>query len=433
MPIVGEEAASAGDIPDVSNRFWLVDPIDGTKEFINRNGEFTVNIALIDHGVPVLGLVLAPALGALYGGAAGLGAWVEIGVQRRPLAVRTVPTDGLTVVGSRHHGNDSAVDNFLAGRLVAAHRAVGSSLKLCLIAEGLADVYPRFGRTMEWDTAAGDAVLRAAGGMVRTIAGAPLGYGKAGFENPDFAAWDARPPENVARAVRRPDISGPSTTIRLMHTTTQSKYRQDIDGLRAISVLLVLIFHFSWFPPSRPGFIGVDVFFVISGFLITGIVTRQLEAGTFSLRDFYTARVRRLAPALVATLAATFCAGLVLLFPDDLRELSTQLIASQAYVANIYFWRTVNYFGLSGANVFLLHTWSLAVEEQFYLFYPLVLLLLHRFVPKRWFAGLAVLFIVSFGLNVAFVNANPKRCSTCCPRVPGSCSPVPSPRVPWQI
>ncbi|MCK9685845.1 3'(2'),5'-bisphosphate nucleotidase CysQ [Scleromatobacter humisilvae] len=191
IPIVGEEAASAGDIPDVSNRFWLVDPIDGTKEFVNRNGEFTVNIALIDHGVPVLGLVLAPALETLYAGAAGLGAWVEIRGQRRAIAVRGEPADGLTVVGSRHHGNDRAVDAFLAGRRVAAQRMVGSSLKLCILAEGLADVYPRFGRTMEWDTAAGDAVLRAAGGSVRTIGGAALAYGKPGFENPDFAAWGA--------------------------------------------------------------------------------------------------------------------------------------------------------------------------------------------------------------------------------------------------
>ncbi len=189
IPIVGEEAASAGDIPDVSNRFWLVDPIDGTKEFISRNGEFTVNIALIDHGVPVLGLVLAPALGRLFGGASGLGAWVEDHAGRRPIAVRSVPAEGLTVVGSRHHGDDAAVTALLAGRRIAAHRTVGSSLKLCLVAEGAADVYPRFGRTMEWDTAAGDAVLRAAGGAVRTISRELLAYAKPGFENPDFAAW----------------------------------------------------------------------------------------------------------------------------------------------------------------------------------------------------------------------------------------------------
>jgi 3'(2'), 5'-bisphosphate nucleotidase len=191
IPVVGEEAASAGKTPDVSNRFWLVDPIDGTKEFISRNGEFTVNIALIDHGVPVLGLVLAPALGRLFTGAAGLGAWVEDLQERRAIAVRAVPAEGLTVVGSRHHGDDSAVRELLAGRTIAAHKTVGSSLKLCLVAEGAADVYPRFGRTMEWDTAAGDAVLRAAGGAVRTIAGELLVYAKPGFENPDFAAWGA--------------------------------------------------------------------------------------------------------------------------------------------------------------------------------------------------------------------------------------------------
>jgi len=181
IPIVGEEAASAGDIPDVSNRFWLIDPIDGTKEFISRNGEFTVNIALIDHGVP--------ALGRLFGGASGHGAWVADHAGRRPIAVRSVPAEGLTVVGSRHHGDDAAVTALLAGRRIAAHRTVGSSLKLCLVAEGAADVYPRFGRTMEWDTAAGDAVLRAAGGAVRTISGELLAYAKPGFENPDFAAW----------------------------------------------------------------------------------------------------------------------------------------------------------------------------------------------------------------------------------------------------
>ncbi len=191
VPIVGEEAASAGDIPDVSNRFWLVDPIDGTKEFVGRNGEFTVNIALVDHGVPVLGLVLAPALGRLFSGATGVGAWVEDADGRRAIRVRAEPSEGLTVVGSRHHGDDAAVSSLLVGRRVAAQRTVGSSLKLCLVAEGAADVYPRFGRTMEWDTAAGDAVLRAAGGAVRTLDGGLLGYGKAGFENPDFAAWGA--------------------------------------------------------------------------------------------------------------------------------------------------------------------------------------------------------------------------------------------------
>ncbi len=189
IPIVAEEAAAAGDIPDVNACFWLVDPVDGTKEFISRNGEFTVNIALIGHGRPLLGLVSAPALDRLYVGAEGVGAWIEDAQGRRAIAARAAPSEGLTLVGSRRHGDDNAVDAYLAGRAVVARTSVGSSLKLCLVAEGAADVYPRFGRTMEWDIAAGDAVLRAAGGRVETIDGATMRYGKPGFENPHFAAW----------------------------------------------------------------------------------------------------------------------------------------------------------------------------------------------------------------------------------------------------
>ncbi len=189
IPVVAEEAASAGDIPDVSACFWLVDPVDGTKEFISRNGEFTVNIALVGDGRPVLGLVLAPALGQLFYGAEGVGAWIEDAQGRRAIHVRPVPQAGLTVVGSRRHGDDNAVDAYLAGRSIAERRSVGSSLKLCLVAQGGADVYPRFGRTMEWDIAAGDAVLRAAGGLVTTVDKAVFMYGKPGFENPHFVAW----------------------------------------------------------------------------------------------------------------------------------------------------------------------------------------------------------------------------------------------------
>ncbi len=194
-----------------------------------------------------------------------------------------------------------------------------------------------------------------------------------------------------------------------MQSPDRSKnYRLDIDGLRAIAVLLVLIFHFSLVPSVTAGFIGVDVFFVISGFLITSIVVRQLDAGSFRFGTFYLARIRRLAPALVTTLLATFCAGLVLLFPDDLRELSIQLLVSQAYVANIYFWRTVNYFGLNGANVFLLHTWSLAVEEQFYLLYPVFLCAIHRYFPRRLWQCVALLMAVSWALNVGLVAQKPE-------------------------
>ncbi len=188
VPVVAEEAVAAGHIPEVGERFWLVDPLDGTKEFINRNGEFTVNIALIENGQPVLGVVLAPALGRLFGGAVGTGAWIEDDDGRRPIHVRTPPEAGVTVVASRSHGDATALDAFLAPYTVAELRSAGSSLKICLVAAGEADLYPRLGRTMEWDIAAGHAVLAAAGGVITTINGVPLGYGKPGFDNPHFVA-----------------------------------------------------------------------------------------------------------------------------------------------------------------------------------------------------------------------------------------------------
>lgn len=194
VPVVGEEAVAEGGAPPVpaDGRFWLVDPVDGTREFVGRNGEFTVNIALIEQGRPVLGLVLAPALGQLYAGGPGLGSWLEDaqGPGRRPLVCRDVPGAGLTVVASRSHGDAAALDAFLRGRRVAGVRSAGSSLKLCLLAAGEADVYPRFGRTMEWDIAAGHAVLAGAGGRLEVWpGGGPLCYGKPGWENPHFVAW----------------------------------------------------------------------------------------------------------------------------------------------------------------------------------------------------------------------------------------------------
>ena len=190
-PIVAEEAVAAGKVPSVGERFWLVDPLDGTKEFISRNGEFTVNIALIENGRPTLGVVLAPALGRLFAGAVGHGAFIEDANGRRPIAVRAVPGAGLTVVASRSHGDTAALDAFLAGRQVAELRGAGSSLKICLIAAGEADLYPRLGRTMEWDIAAGHAVLSAAGGQLTELDGAPLRYGKPDFANPHFVATGA--------------------------------------------------------------------------------------------------------------------------------------------------------------------------------------------------------------------------------------------------
>jgi 3'(2'), 5'-bisphosphate nucleotidase len=188
IPVVAEEAVAAGRIPEVANLFWLVDPLDGTKEFIGRNDEFTVNIALIEAGAPVLGVVLAPALGRLYAGIAGGDAYVEDETGRRMIRCRAVPDDGLTVVASRSHGDMAALTAYLGSRKVASIRGAGSSLKLCVLAAGEADLYPRLGRTMEWDIAAGHAVLSAAGGTVSDLSGAPLTYGKPGFENPHFVS-----------------------------------------------------------------------------------------------------------------------------------------------------------------------------------------------------------------------------------------------------
>ena len=194
IPVVSEECAAAGIVPDISGgRFWLVDPLDGTREFLNRNGEFTVNIALVEDRKPILGAVYAPVLSTLYLGRVGEAAWRATGTEPpAPIFARRTPEEGLTVVASRSHGDRQALADYLGGRSVAAERQVGSSLKFCVLAEGGADLYPRFGRTMEWDTAAGDAVLRASGGSVETLDGQPLLYGKPGLDNPGFIAFGAR-------------------------------------------------------------------------------------------------------------------------------------------------------------------------------------------------------------------------------------------------
>jgi 3'(2'),5'-bisphosphate nucleotidase len=199
-PIVSEEAASAGRIPEVAHRFYLVDPLDGTKEFINRNGEFTVNIGLIENGRPAAGLVYAPALHRMFVGQMGKGAWqAEIAPDAdadaalwQPIHTRERPVSGLTVVASRSHC-DAKTEQWLKARGVKNFKPAGSSLKFCLLASGEADLYPRFGPTMEWDTAAGHAILIAAGGKVCREDGSPLAYGKYGenFRNPSFIATAA--------------------------------------------------------------------------------------------------------------------------------------------------------------------------------------------------------------------------------------------------
>ncbi len=194
VPIVGEESFAAGKIPDLSNThcFWMVDPLDGTKEFISGSGEYTVNIAMIKDGSPLLGVVYAPVKGELYSGC-GPGTarrYLEDTDKEKDIKVRRPPAEGLTIVASKNHGDEDRLSGFLQGYKVAKVIKRGSSLKICAVAAGKADMYPRFGPTCEWDTAAGDAVLRAAGGVMTDFSGAPLTYGHAqrGFLNPEFLA-----------------------------------------------------------------------------------------------------------------------------------------------------------------------------------------------------------------------------------------------------
>lgn len=183
IPVVAEEAVAAGSIPDTRGRaFFLVDPLDGTKEFLSRNGDFTVNIALIEDGAPVLGVVYAPAIGEIYvGGRTERARKAEVRDNKRgpwqSIHVRPAPANGPKVIASRSHLSEETkafIDKFPGAEFVSA----GSSLKFCRVASGEADLYPRLARTMEWDIAAGDAVLRAAGGSVTDLGGVPMRYGK---------------------------------------------------------------------------------------------------------------------------------------------------------------------------------------------------------------------------------------------------------------
>ena len=199
LPVIAEEAAASGDIPEHGNRFALVDPLDGTREFVNKNGQFTVNIGIIENQKPVMGVVYAPALKRLFVAESTTYAWqaeVEPGgklpaaSQRQRLTIRKAPQAGLTAIASRSHRSDET-NAFLEAHNIAEIISAGSSLKFCLIAAGEADLYPRHGRTMEWDTAAGQAVAEAAGGRVTNLDGTPLAYGKKrrGYDNPHFIVW----------------------------------------------------------------------------------------------------------------------------------------------------------------------------------------------------------------------------------------------------
>jgi 3'(2'),5'-bisphosphate nucleotidase len=200
VPAIAEEQVAAGGVTKIGRRFFLVDPLDGTKEFLNRNGEFTVNIAEIVDGVPLRGVVYIPAKARMFVGEAGTGAFeVPAGNEAldwaaaRKVEVCKPAQDGLVVVASRSH-RDYKTEDYLAGHKVKDFKAAGSSLKFCLVAAGEADLYPRLGRSMEWDTAAGHAVLAAAGGSVTTLDGQPFVYGKVDekFANPHFLARGAK-------------------------------------------------------------------------------------------------------------------------------------------------------------------------------------------------------------------------------------------------
>lgn len=198
VTVVAEEAVSRGELPDVAGEFVLIDPVDGTREFVSRNGDFTVNVALVRDGIPVAGVVYAPARQRLFvGGTTASTGTLVAGddlPELEPMSTRRYPQDGLVAVASRSH-LDARTQEFLDRLRPAATRSAGSSLKFCLVAAGEADVYPRFGPTMEWDTAAGDAVLRAAGGTVVDEHGDVFRYGKvdAGLRNGAFVCWGQEP------------------------------------------------------------------------------------------------------------------------------------------------------------------------------------------------------------------------------------------------
>jgi 3'(2'), 5'-bisphosphate nucleotidase len=193
VPVIAEEEVAAGRIPTHDDTYFLVDPLDGTKEFVRGGDDYTVNIGLIEQGVPRLGVVFAPATGVLHGGSVGEGAWVHDGSGRRPIRTRE-RGEQITAVASKSHLNQATIDYLEAAVGTCGYVSVGSSLKFCIVAEGGADIYPRASPTSEWDTAAGHAVLLAAGGIVDGPDGGPLRYGKRAFLNRAFVAtagWKA--------------------------------------------------------------------------------------------------------------------------------------------------------------------------------------------------------------------------------------------------
>lgn len=196
MPVIAEEEVSAGRIPQHGHTYFLVDPLDGTKEFVRGGDDYTVNIGLIEDGSPVLGVVFTPARSALHAGIVGAGAWTEDGNGRRWIRTRA-PGAQLTAVASKSHFNQATADYLEEAAPGCGHVAVGSSLKFCCVAEGEADLYPRLSPTSEWDTAAGHAVLLAAGGRIDGPDGRPLRYGKRAFVNRAFVATGGWPAKSI--------------------------------------------------------------------------------------------------------------------------------------------------------------------------------------------------------------------------------------------
>ena len=195
VPVIAEEEVAAGRIPDFGDTYFLVDPLDGTTEFVRGGDDYTVNIGLIVGGTPLLGAVFAPARGRLHAGLVGAGAWVEDGGGRRPIRTRE-RGPAVTAVASKSHFNQPTADYLAQAVGECDYAGIGSSLKFCIVAEGKADIYPRLSPTSEWDTAAGHAVLLAAGGRVDGPDGEPLAYGKRAFLNRGFVAtagWKAPP------------------------------------------------------------------------------------------------------------------------------------------------------------------------------------------------------------------------------------------------
>lgn len=197
VPVVSEEAVSQGLVPWRGGaygppRYWLVDPIDGTRSFIAREPSFCTNVALIEGGRAVLGLIHAPVSGMSWTGAGpGTATLILPDGKTRRIKARAADPQGMVVISSRDHGDREALQQYLAQYRVAQHLETGSAIKFCKLAEGEADLYPRFGATSEWDTAAGQAILEAAGGRVTTVEGKAIGYGKADFANPFFVAKGA--------------------------------------------------------------------------------------------------------------------------------------------------------------------------------------------------------------------------------------------------